>query len=93
VSIKIYPSFDLKLINQIANFALLEWPDNIAISDDPPSDYMPRIRQRFPDHEWQYMSELHALPDRWEYMAYDEFLEKRRLLMLQIIKKGFETLK
>ena len=26
---------DLKIINQVANFALLEWPENIAISDTP----------------------------------------------------------
>lgn len=27
---------DLKIINQMANYALLEWPENISISDDPP---------------------------------------------------------
>lgn len=29
-------SDDLKLINQQANFALIEWPDNIDISDAEP---------------------------------------------------------
>ena len=34
---------DLKQINQMANYALLEWPDNIDISDSPPSEYVPAI--------------------------------------------------
>jgi hypothetical protein len=38
---------DLKLINQAANFALLEWPENIEISDEPPAIYLPRMRERF----------------------------------------------
>jgi hypothetical protein len=28
---------DLKVINQMANYALLEWPENISISDDAPT--------------------------------------------------------
>lgn len=38
---------DLKQINQLANFALLEWPDNIDISDSSPSEYVPALRNRF----------------------------------------------
>jgi len=33
-----------KQINQIANMALVEWHDNIAISDHPPSLYSPLFR-------------------------------------------------
>ena len=32
---------DLKQINQIANFALVEWPENIKIGKKPPADYVP----------------------------------------------------
>ena len=39
---------DLKKINQLANFALLEWPENIDISDTPPAEYVPEIQPRFP---------------------------------------------
>ncbi|NJK42584.1 MAG: hypothetical protein HC937_02510 [Aquincola sp.] len=35
---------DLKRINQLGNFALLEWPDNIAISDEPPAVYVPELQ-------------------------------------------------
>jgi hypothetical protein len=84
---------DLKRINQLANFALLEWPDNIEISDDAPSDYAPKVQTRFPLGEWAVMHEHHALPDGWHTMAYDTFLVERRKLMAAIIRKGFEALK
>ncbi len=84
---------DLKSINQMANFALLEWPENIAISDDSPAEYVPKVRERFTSIEWNDMSALHALPEAWETMAYPKFLEERRKLMAAIIRRGFESLK
>ena len=86
-------SDDLKLINQQANFALIEWPDNIDISDAPPSQYVPKIRARFTPDEWQGMHELHALPGNWDNMNYPDFLIERRKLMAAIIRRGFESLK
>src|SRR6185436_4954949 len=83
---------DLKVINQMANFALLEWPDNIAISDDPPSAYVPKIRDRFNTADRERMQELHALPTEWELLSYAEFLPARRKLMAGIIRRGFESL-
>jgi hypothetical protein len=84
---------DLKRINQIANYAMLEWPDNISISDDAPSEYVPVVRQRFTDDEWQTMCGLHALPANWETLPYDQFLQVRRELMADIIRRGYETLR
>jgi len=83
---------DLKVINHTANYALLEWPDNIEISDSPPNEYMPKMKERFDDATWNEMCEMHALPDGWETMSYEEFLPKRRVLMAQIIKRGFEAI-
>lgn len=83
---------DLKEINQVANFALLEWPDNIDISDTSPGDYVPAIRARFSPQEWTAMHEHHALPAGWELMPYDSFLQGRRKLMAAIIRRGFESL-
>jgi hypothetical protein len=83
---------DLKMINQMANYALLEWPDNISISDDPPSKYVKDIRPRFNETEWKRMSEMHALPEAWETMSYESFLKARRGLMASVIRRGFETL-
>ena len=85
---------DLKKINQIANLALLEWPDDIDISDSAPSDYVPSIRNRFEDKqdEWRRMNELHALPEAWETMQYEVFLHERRKRMAAMIRRGFEAL-
>lgn len=83
---------DLKRINQVANFALLEWPDNIDISDDAPTAYVPQVRARFSGDEWTRMHEAHALPAEWHLMDYDAFLIERRKLMAAIIRRGFESI-
>jgi len=43
--------------------------------------------------EWESMCELHALPEGWSSLPYEEFLKRRRTLMAQIIRRGFEVLK
>lgn len=84
---------DMKVINQQANFALIEWPDNIDISDKAPTEYVPEIRSRFTDGAWKLMHELHALPKDWETLPYQDFLQQRRKLMAAIIRRGFDSLK
>lgn len=84
---------DRKVINQLANYALLEWPDNIDISDAPPSEYVPKLRSRSSEADWKLMQEMHALPDGWERLSYTDFLEQRRKLMAGIIRRGFECLR
>lgn len=83
---------DIKQVNQGANYALLEWPDNIDIKDTPPAKYVPNIKPRFTEEAWQRMCRVHALPAGWETLPYDEFLRQRRALIAQIIKEGFESL-
>ncbi|MDR1491016.1 MAG: DUF262 domain-containing protein [Desulfovibrio sp.] len=80
--------------NQIANMALLEWPQNIHIKDDAPGDYFPRIMGNgaFTEQEWQNFARWHALPEAWETMDYDAFLPARRKLMAQVIRDGFEKI-
>jgi hypothetical protein len=80
-------------INQLANYALVEWPDNIEISDSPPSDYFPLLAERCNAGELRDMCSWHALPPDWHQMEYQAFLEARRSLMADIIKKGYERLK
>jgi hypothetical protein len=84
---------NLKHINQLANFALLEWPDNIDISDEAPGDYVPKLQSRFTPEAWQAMHEAHALPLDWQLLSYDAFLIERRQRMAAIIRRGFESLK
>ena len=80
-------------INQVANFALIEWSDNITISDKPPAEYVPRIEARFSPEELRQMYTWHALPERWYEMDYHDFLEERRKRIAAVIRQGFERLK
>jgi hypothetical protein len=75
-------------INQIANMSYVEWPENIAISDTAPSTYWPRYAAQFSAEDRL----LHALPDGWDRMEYEQFLQERRKLMAQVIRRGFETI-
>ncbi len=79
-------------INQIANFALVEWADNTAISATSPAVYFPKYADKYTAHEWEQMRFYHALPEGWETMDYAEFLPERRKLMAAVIRTGFERL-
>ncbi len=81
---------DKRNVNQIANFAITEWPDNIEISDEAPTDYVPLIRKRYSDDQWVSMCADHALPENWEAMEYEAFLDARRRRMAEVIRRGFE---
>ena len=83
---------EMRLVNQIANMAYLEWPANIEISDTPPFQYVPIMRERFTAVAWERMCAMHALPDGWERLPYDEFLRQRRVLMADVIRQGYQAL-
>ncbi|WAC04296.1 MAG: DUF262 domain-containing protein [Methanoregula sp.] len=83
---------DTKEINQIANFALVEWLDNIGIMDDAPSTYLPKYLGRFSEPEITSMYYWHALPKNWETLDYSTFLDQRRKMMANVIRAGFTEL-
>ena len=78
--------------NQVANFALVEWSDNIEISDTAPSEYFKDYLDRYDKQEWKKINFLHALPDKWYTMRYQDFIEARRKSMSLVIKEGFKKL-
>lgn len=80
-------------INQMANYALIDWKDNMDILDDAPSVYYPIICAGMSDEQIRVMEEENALPHGWENMSYDDFLIERRKLMAAKIKIAFEVLK
>jgi hypothetical protein len=86
---------DVRETNQIANYALVEWSDNIDISDSPPSEYFPRyIEEReISASELEQLSYWHALPEGWETMSYEEFLISRRRAMAEVIRAGYRLLR
>lgn len=84
---------DQRLVNQTANYALVEWSDNIKISNKSPETYVPQMEKRFSPKELREMYEWHALPDQWYKLDYQTFLDKRRRLIAQVIRRGFSILK
>lgn len=80
-------------INQMANYAYIDWKDNMEILDDAPSKYYPIICQGRTQGDILQMEQENALPHGWENISYETFLEERRKLMADVIRKGFEVLK
>lgn len=86
---------DAKRVNQIANMALVEWHDNIAISDQPPATYWPDQLAKKPHLVGSALTEQarwHALPADWTTLAYDTFLAERRTLMADVVRAAFHRL-
>ncbi len=83
-------------MNQIANYAYVEWTDNSQISDQAPAEYLPplkeRLKERFSEGELARMYRYHALPEGWESLNYRAFLGLRRELMAQIVREAYERL-
>lgn len=90
--LKIQGITEIRDTNQIANYALVEWVDNIDISDMSPSEYLPKYAARFSNTELEEMFYWHALPKYWEGMNYEDFLVARRKAMAQVIRDGFTKL-
>lgn len=80
------------MINQMANYAFIDWKDNMEILDEAPSIYYPIICKGRSEEEVLKMEEENALPQGWENMTYEEFLQKRRKLMASKIKDAFTIL-
>ncbi|HKG04398.1 MAG TPA: DUF262 domain-containing protein [Conexibacter sp.] len=83
----------LAQVNQIANFAFVEWPKNTAIADDAPATYWPAFAASFDAEELERMRFWHALPKGWHNLRYDMFLDVRRRLIAEVVRAGFERLK
>lgn len=83
---------DKAKINQIANLTFLEFEDNIEISDANPREYLAMVKKRFTDDELDEMFNQHAIPEDFYQLEYDEFLQKRRKLMVGVIRRAFNKI-
>src|SRR5690606_28985348 len=86
---------DNRQINQIANMALVEWNDNIAISDDAPDKYWPEqidSKPHLTSDRLAIQFNHHALPENWTSLPFPMFLEQRRKLIAAVIRDAFEEL-
>lgn len=84
---------EARLINQVANYALVEWSDNISISDKAPKEYVPELERRFPPAYLQQMYEWHGLAEKWYDLDYPSFVDERKRRIALVIKSGFEKLR
>jgi len=78
-----------KQVNQIANFALLEWPDNLKVGGTAPSIYAPPLDAAMSDQDRLH----HALPPKWWDMPYEAFLNERRRLMAEVVRSAWVRLR
>ena len=83
---------DQKLVNQIANLAPVEWPDNIAIGASAPGEYVPVLDAKLSAEQRERMYFHHALPHLWWELDYDAFLRERRTRMASVIRRAWEKL-
>lgn len=82
---------DIKRINQVANIAPTDWATNNLIADRPPNAYWPEIVQarRLAGEVLNRQQYWHSLPENWESLPYEEFLDKRRHAMALVVRDGF----
>lgn len=80
-------------INRMANYAFIDWKDNMKILDESPAIYYPIICRDKSPEDIIKMEEENALPHGWENMSYEEFLAERSKLMSAKIKQAVEVLK
>lgn len=78
--------------NQLANFTYLDYNTNIDVSDDAPKLYVERYKTKFGEELYAKHLMDNAIPIGFEDMDYFEFLDKRRKLMSDIIKRAYEKL-
>jgi Putative DNA-binding domain len=83
---------DTAHVNQIANFAPVEWPENIKIGSKPPADYVPALDAKLGGKEREEMYFWHALPHLWWELDYEAFLKERRVRMARVIKHAWAEL-
>lgn len=83
---------DLKKVNQIANFAPVEWPANIKIGKKAPADYVPSIDAGLDAATRERMYFWHALPPLWWELPYEEFLAQRRTRIARVIQAAWDEL-
>lgn len=79
--------------NQIANYAYVEWTDNVEIGDSPPSEYFPPLFKELSPQEQKQARFWHALPEGWERMDYRDFLQRRRELIADVVRAAFDKLR
>ena len=77
---------------QIANFTYLDYATNIDISDASPAEYVARYKKKLEEECYKLACAQNALPEKFEQLSYPDFLNQRRILIVQIVMKAYEKL-
>ena len=80
-------------INQIANFTYIDKTTNIIISNNPPAEYVDKIKSKIGEDAYYRSLTENAIPENFGKDNYFEFLRKRRMLMAGIVRKAYLRLK
>lgn len=84
---------DWRQIYTIANLVFAEWPERVDEGSDTPAEVREKATRHQEPEQQKRQAYWHALPPGWEFSAdYPAFLEKRRRLMAQVVRDGFENL-
>lgn len=81
------------LADRPANASWVDWIENGEISDQPPHEYFDQHARRLTEDQLEEQMKYHALPDGWHQMDYASFLDKRRMLMAEVIRDGYGKLR
>lgn len=65
---------------------------SIDFSDAPPAEYVARYKEKLGEEGYKLACAQNALPENFEQLSYPDFLNQRRILMAQIVKKAYEKL-
>lgn len=81
-------------VNQIANMTFVEWTGATSDTDCNPTDFWPLEvdAAHLSEAEVARQAYLHALPEDWHKMDYQEFLAARRSLMADVTRDAFRLL-
>ena len=79
-------------INQIANYTYLDYQTNIDIGDSAPAEYAETYRDKLGEEQFLRTCRQNAIPDGFDSMKYQEFLEHRRKAMSLIVQSAYEKL-
>lgn len=77
-------------VNEIANIAFLTQAGNAEISNRPPSEYLPKVRERYPGALERQAVPLN--PALWTLENYEAFLQARRAALADAINQFMDSL-
>ena len=83
---------DIKVTNQVANIVYLGYNDNIKISDKSPGEYYNEMVDKYGKAKVDKWLIDNDIPLKFYELTYDEFLVERRKLMVNSIRKYFESI-